>query len=338
MRLYNYVAKHMTDAMGQIRKELGKEAIILSVEEEGTFIRVIAAVDHDGSLEASSNLKGKTNPFSPQEKHKPWLCSWLDLLSQYHVPEKIQSRVLERCQGLQEHHPMAYIRQCIQKGHLYPYGQIQKAPVMAIGTFGSGKTVTLAKMAHDFVKKGEKVVLASLDRHKSGAVSQLNTLGRSLGVSVVFGSHPKEILSEIHDKDAYLLIDTPSVNPYDEKDMAQRLLWKNAFNAEFLWVATAQCDGHYMNDITPLFNSIGAHHVAITGLDVCGRYGGVLSLLLQEKILFTYASNSPYIAHSLRWGGPELLGQILKIIPENLSKNLDLHKNISLDKNLENCA
>ncbi|TFH13504.1 signal recognition particle-docking protein FtsY [Candidatus Bathyarchaeota archaeon] len=57
--------------------------------------------------------------------------------------------------------------------------------VMFVGINGTGKTTTIAKVAHLLKKKGYSVVLASGDTYRAGAIEQLEEHGRRLGIRVI---------------------------------------------------------------------------------------------------------------------------------------------------------
>lgn len=51
--------------------------------------------------------------------------------------------------------------------------------LMVVGVNGVGKTTTIGKLAHQFKKKGLKVVLGASDTFRAAAVDQLKNLGRT---------------------------------------------------------------------------------------------------------------------------------------------------------------
>jgi fused signal recognition particle receptor len=57
--------------------------------------------------------------------------------------------------------------------------------IMFVGINGTGKTTTIAKVAHLLKKKGYSVVLASGDTYRAGAIEQLEEHGRRLGLRVI---------------------------------------------------------------------------------------------------------------------------------------------------------
>ena len=57
--------------------------------------------------------------------------------------------------------------------------------VMVVGVNGSGKTTTIAKLAHIIQEQGETVLLAAADTFRAGAIDQLKLWGERLKVDVI---------------------------------------------------------------------------------------------------------------------------------------------------------
>ncbi|MFM2309875.1 MAG: hypothetical protein RLY87_1997 [Chloroflexota bacterium] len=57
--------------------------------------------------------------------------------------------------------------------------------VLVVGVNGAGKTTLIAKLAHRYLDKGQKVVLAAGDTFRAAAAEQLETWGARVGVPVV---------------------------------------------------------------------------------------------------------------------------------------------------------
>jgi fused signal recognition particle receptor len=57
--------------------------------------------------------------------------------------------------------------------------------IMVVGVNGAGKTTTIGKLAHQFQKRGKKVVLGAGDTFRAAAVEQLKTWGARVGVPVI---------------------------------------------------------------------------------------------------------------------------------------------------------
>ncbi len=57
--------------------------------------------------------------------------------------------------------------------------------ILVVGVNGSGKTTTIAKLAHRFQGQGHRVMLAAGDTFRAAAIAQLQVWGERLGVPVV---------------------------------------------------------------------------------------------------------------------------------------------------------
>ncbi|RYU94598.1 signal recognition particle-docking protein FtsY [Emticicia agri] len=57
--------------------------------------------------------------------------------------------------------------------------------LMVVGVNGVGKTTTIGKLAHQFQKRGKKVVLGAADTFRAAAVDQLKLWGKRVGVDVI---------------------------------------------------------------------------------------------------------------------------------------------------------
>ena len=67
-----------------------------------------------------------------------------------------------------------------------PGGQRPKPlVVLVVGVNGSGKTTSVAKLAHYFKEDGDRVVLGAADTFRAGAIEQLQVWGERLGAEVV---------------------------------------------------------------------------------------------------------------------------------------------------------
>lgn len=61
--------------------------------------------------------------------------------------------------------------------------------IMVVGVNGSGKTTSIAKLAHYFQAQGKKVLLGAGDTYRAAAIEQLERWAKSTGAEFVKGQH-----------------------------------------------------------------------------------------------------------------------------------------------------
>lgn len=69
--------------------------------------------------------------------------------------------------------------------------------IFIVGVNGSGKTTTIGKLAHLYLKQGKKVVLAAADTFRAAAIDQLRIWGERVGAEVIAhqpGSDPGAVV------------------------------------------------------------------------------------------------------------------------------------------------
>ncbi|MBI1900888.1 MAG: signal recognition particle-docking protein FtsY [Planctomycetia bacterium] len=70
--------------------------------------------------------------------------------------------------------------------------------IMVVGVNGSGKTTSIAKLAHRFQAEGKKVVLGAGDTFRAAAVEQLTIWANRLGVEIVTAKQGSDPASVAH--------------------------------------------------------------------------------------------------------------------------------------------
>ena len=92
-----------------------------------------------------------------------------------------------------------------------PPVSVGRQVIALIGPTGVGKTTTLAKLAAKFsLEQGKKVALVTADTYRIGAVDQLKTYARIMGIPLEIGLCPEEVAAGVEkhaDKDV-VLVDT----------------------------------------------------------------------------------------------------------------------------------
>jgi fused signal recognition particle receptor len=82
----------------------------------------------------------------------------------------------------------------------YPIDLAESGPtvVMVCGVNGCGKTTSIAKLTHQFIAEGKKVVLGAADTFRAAAVDQLTVWSERLGAEIVTGPPKSDPASVAH--------------------------------------------------------------------------------------------------------------------------------------------
>lgn len=71
--------------------------------------------------------------------------------------------------------------------------------LLVVGVNGVGKTTTIAKLAHRYIKMNKKVMLCAADTFRAGAVEQLSEWARRLNIPIVKGKENQDPASVAYD-------------------------------------------------------------------------------------------------------------------------------------------
>jgi len=75
--------------------------------------------------------------------------------------------------------------------------------IMFVGVNGTGKTTTLAKMAHMFKENGFSVVIAAGDTYRAGSIEQLERHAEALGIRIIKQSYGADAAAVAYDAIAH---------------------------------------------------------------------------------------------------------------------------------------
>jgi fused signal recognition particle receptor len=162
--------------------------------------------------------------------------------------------------------------------------------ILVVGINGAGKTTSIGKLAHYFIKQGKSVMLAAGDTFRAAAVEQLQEWGRRNDVSVIAQGTGADAASVIFDavqsassKNIDVVIaDTAGRlhtqdNLMDELKKIKRVLGKLDSSAphETLIVMDAGFGQNALHQVKQFNDAIGLTGMAVTKLDGTAK-GGIL--------------------------------------------------------------
>lgn len=162
--------------------------------------------------------------------------------------------------------------------------------VMVVGVNGTGKTTSVAKLAHIFQKQGT-VVLAAADTFRAAAVEQLQTWGQRIGVEVICGQENSDPASVAFDSiqrakelsAQYLLIDTAGrlhnkSDLMNELGKIKRVIEKVTPLSEVLLVIDATTGQNGLQQAKIFAEAVQVTGIILTKLDGSARGGIALAI------------------------------------------------------------
>ena len=171
--------------------------------------------------------------------------------------------------------------------------------IMLIGLQGSGKTTLAGKLANYLRKQGKKPLMVACDVYRPAAISQLQTLGKSLNVDVYSETDSKDVISIARNgiKQALsklcnvVIIDTAGRLQIDEDLMNELVDLKKAIKPHEIMLVVDSMTGQEAVNVALTFNEkVGIDSITMSKLDSDARGGAALSVKSITKKPIKFAS------------------------------------------------
>lgn len=316
MRLKSYIAPTMPEAMRSIRRELGREAVIIASHPVDEGIRVTAAIDCLAG-EAGMDDVAQANSAAPTD-------GLAGLLERAGVPSRLGAAIIRQTDGVTGP-PEHMLAKAFDKNiDFTPIDPAGRQTLLLIGPPGAGKTVAAAKLAVSAQLAGTAVNLIAANPEQAGALNRLQMLVAALSVEVRTAPDRAELqaaLEACQSTDGLTLIDGPAINPFDESDVARLGQMISEARMEPLLVFPAGGDAEEASTIGATFAALGVRRMIVSKLDVTRRYGAPLAAALDNKLAMGAASASPYVGEALLPLSAAGLARLLCRDPESLNIN-----------------
>jgi len=212
--------------------------------------------------------------------------------------------------------------------------------ILIVGVNGTGKTTSVAKLAHYLGRGGcpqppanaspartrHTVLLAAADTFRAAAIEQLAVWADRLGVEMVkgqYGADPAALCYDAYQKAAndkidYLLCDTAGrlhtkSNLMAELQKVKRALAKNDPTAphEILLVVDATTGGNALSQAREFQSAIGLTGLIVTKLDGSGKGGIVVAIEDELKIPTRFVGTGERIENFAPFDAREFVGEML---------------------------
>jgi flagellar biosynthesis protein FlhF len=316
MRLRNFTAPSMQEAMALVREALGPDAIIVSTDDEPGAVRVTAALD-------------EAEPKAPSLEETDVTDAISEALAANGVPGPLAEKLLMASLSFDADDTLVALSGALAA--VYSFAPIAEQgrtrPLMLVGPPGAGKTMGIAKLAARAVMAKRSVRLVTSDTVRAGAIEQLAAVARILGIELETAESAGRLAAIARDiePDALTLIDSSGVNPYNAADRRELSAMIVAASAEPILVMPAGGDSLDAIDIARIFRDLGCSRMAVTRLDLTHRLGSVLAAADAARLGFAEAGVAPEIADGMIPFNPVVLARRL-IAQTQLSPQQPLQK------------
>ena len=346
MRIKKFTANNYSTALTEVKKELGEDALILSTrsikpptimagQKEATRVEITAAVEYIGPVTASSvkfsdeNEKGdvelKSLIFnllsqSGQAQSLGLQSHQFDTYSRMvenGLDEKLAAKILQKTL---EHNSQENI-DCgkepvmnLMKKVVPCKGEIDlKADgpkiVAFVGPTGVGKTTTIAKIAAEYaLRRGQKLVLVSLDTYRLGAIDQLRVYGEIMEVpfEVAGGKEDLRRIVDSHSDKDLILIDTTG-RSHQDKDYSGELkeIFDDVGEVEIHLVLSVTAQEKLFAATYRQFSSIGVDRVLFTKLDEGLSFGSLFNFSVRNRLPISYFTSGQRVPEDLEVARPD---------------------------------
>ncbi|MCU0960984.1 MAG: signal recognition particle-docking protein FtsY [Pirellulaceae bacterium] len=171
--------------------------------------------------------------------------------------------------------------------------------ILVVGVNGSGKTTSIAKLAHMFLAQGQRVVLGAGDTFRAAAVEQLTIWAQRIGAEIVTGASGSDPASVAHRTVARALetgadvcvIDTAGrlqtqVNLMQQLDKIRRVVGKLIPDGphEVLLVLDATAGQNGISQARGFSDAAGCTGIVLAKLDGTAKGGVVIPILQQFRL------------------------------------------------------
>lgn len=318
MRLKTFAAQTLTQAMSDVRHEMGPDAVIIATSD---------GPDGGVQVRAATEAPVRDEPAEPVREICERLIEHADIergafedaqldrvihaLGYHRAPGIAAQALMRSAQDLADGQSVARLAHAMESRYTFqPLPAVPEHPVLFAGTPGVGKTSTLAKTAARCVAAGASPTLISCDGERAGADARLRALAEKMQAGFRAVDDPREMADAMAEIEGPVLIDSPAVNPFELDDLDMTLAFADSAEAEIVYIFDAGLAAEDAEDAASLFASIGASRAIPVKLDCARRMGAILGVG-ETGLAFAQISSTPFIGGGLAPATPLRLARAL---------------------------
>ena len=282
MRLKTYTAANMNEAFALVKQELGADAIIVNTENtEDGGVRITAAEE-----EKDFSFSEKEEVF-PEPRRRDFDDSRIRKSLKYHgvikqTREKILANIRQEYYDSGEKDDKVLLERCLNKMFGYYKMLERKHPFkLFMGITGSGKSTAIAKVATQAKFKKISCCIVSTDNIRAGANNQLQAFAEILETPFSCAKDAQSLYEKAAssaERYELVLVDTPGINPFEEKEVSLISPLVRALKADVIMTMDAGRNSYDSVEIAEIFSKLGARYLLPTRMDLTRRIGGIISV------------------------------------------------------------
>jgi fused signal recognition particle receptor len=198
--------------------------------------------------------------------------------------------------------------------------------VLVVGVNGTGKTTSVAKLAHQAIREGRKPLLVAADTFRAAAIEQLETWAERVGAEIIKGVEGADAAAVVHDGlqaavargTDVAIIDTAgrlhTKRPLmDELAKVKRVAGRVVEGAphETLLVMDATVGGNGLTQAREFSQSLGVEGIILTKLDGTAKGGIVVAVARELGIPVRYTGVGEGLDDLLAFSPKEFVAAIM---------------------------
>ncbi|MFN3534581.1 MAG: hypothetical protein ACK4WB_04240 [Desulfatiglandales bacterium] len=323
MQIKRFEASDIQEALRQVKREFGPDAVILSIKElerESKFkplikkvIEVVAAADN-GFDNGSVKRERKTYRSNyDADSIKKTLFEYFEYMLLEGVEESVALDIVKMLKSIMPNPNLEEeVRRCILRVLQGQDMQTKRLKlkknsnqkIAFFGPTGAGKTSTLVKLATAVSFSGRyEVGVVNLDNERIGASAQLEAFSTISGIEILSVKGKKEFkeaLKGMREKDL-ILIDTPGIGR-KTAFLAEELkiVLEEARDLEGYLVFSATTKTRDMLSLMEVYAPLRINGLIITKMDEASSVGNVLSVAYMTRLPLCYFSMGQEVPGSLK--------------------------------------
>ena len=187
--------------------------------------------------------------------------------------------------------------------------------IALVGPTGVGKTTTTAKLAAMYaLNRGNKVALITMDIFRVGAVEQLKTYSRIMGIPLEVASTPKELEKAVEKHSAcdLIVIDTAGRSHKDKEKLDEmKNFLEDKIPMEVYLCLSATTKDRELEEILNRFRIFQISKVVFTKIDECESFGNMVNLLIKDNLQIAYFTTGQRVPEDIEIATPAKLADMI---------------------------